>query len=771
MMRLQKNDAGGRTVIRAGRPSRPIGITLLALSISLTAMSAVAQAPDDSAVPQAVVPFSTNVWGDKFKYGAYSTLVATHLLRNEFPNLLARLNGTITAANAGEIRSQVQMYVNRFKSLPEFTVAQIVDYAKNDRSNSIFEEERSILQTDAQNARFIAAMATNPNLAPVDNLIRSDRFTSSNFQFNAHRALYNSGYGIPQNSLAGIVAAYAAGIRSIELDVMETSESNDNPNSIVIHDMVTNRESGSYHLPPIYVERRPYSQIENTKIAILNPIGYEQTVEETGINRLMLTDDVLNFVRLAMPELTIYMDARNNAPVSVIDLLEHNAEYRDNVVIKVYPFSLKGGAYSIVKEFARRQNISEQSALERLKSINPHMLVVLGSALGQANEESFVADYTDFTWAKFLSERVNLPFSRTANPSSNSFQGASIFSNAELTTIEARSFTMFRWAMEFPAIANTLVYQVNVTASLANLVTNQSSAAAQATFKGMPQDVRLASAVFDNFLRLFSRVRSGALEVHIELGGSQSSQLKDQVSNSILGLSDRYPDFTLVNRDASGAPIQNTLRDFMYRMDGVVYEDNSYSPSLLRSTAALVERQRELQAIGFPVNYATTDLPTDLRAVMMGIITTDLRYRYGSLVKPRYTPSNISTFQIPNWTQRLYGNAAARNVAKFDRDIAAIRTDIIAINDTKNLITSITLSHDKNVVLVNQAAIERFSRTEPFFVRELSDSDVNSVLYHLNEQLKFMSAQFESKRSDFYQYFGEEAPSIQMVIIGDDLEM
>lgn len=35
--------------------------------------------------------YKTDAWGGQFKYGAYSTLIASHILAVEFPQLLARL--------------------------------------------------------------------------------------------------------------------------------------------------------------------------------------------------------------------------------------------------------------------------------------------------------------------------------------------------------------------------------------------------------------------------------------------------------------------------------------------------------------------------------------------------------------------------------------------------------------------------------------------------------------------------------------------------------
>ncbi|AHG22607.1 hypothetical protein Z042_02375 [Chania multitudinisentens RB-25] len=717
------------------------------------------------AQPFADSALRTDAWGDHFKYGAYSTLIAGHILRTEFPHLLVRLNNQpITDANLPEIKRQVQFYLKRYDSLPDWTIREILEFARNNRSASIFNEERSVILTDEQNQAFISAMRSHPELRPIENLVSNDKFISTNFQFNTHRALYNNAYGIPQNSLAAILCAYAAGIRSIEFDVLETQEEPRGNINVVIHDLSTNRLSGSFNLPPIYAERETYSYIQPTSIDVLNPLAATQSVENSGIKRLMKTADVLNFVRNVIPEVTLYIDARNDSPLSVIEILDNNPQYRDNIVLKIYPFTLDGGAYSIVQKFATRNNLAENTALKRLKEINPHLLLAMGGVAGQASEKAYVAQYSNFNWSTLQSERQYFPFSRTSTLSKNSFNGQTIFTEQQLLDIESKTFNLFKWAMEFPAIGNVLVFQVTLVPSLKSLVDHQTTQGAKDNFRDMPVDDRINSAAIDNFVVLYKRVMGQQLNTTIDLGGSQSTYLRTELAPTVFGFSDRYPDFSLANRDSSGTIIQSSIRNFLYSMEGTVYINDSYAMKKMRSTEAVMEKYQEMKGEGLAVQYATTDLPTDLRAAFMGILgkyglPKDLQYRASAIIKPRFTPSNLPGFSPPGWTTRMFGDAYKIDPTHFDSDLAAIKT---LLNERATVIRSreaIITSRDRGAILTNTKALARLNQTEPVVAADLAPTLVSNALASITTELNTLNNNLDSKRAAFESKYHVPAPT------------
>jgi hypothetical protein len=700
----------------------------------------------------------TNVWEGKFKYGAFSSLIAAHIMRMEFPHLLVKLNRPITGYD--EIKRDVNTFIKRYNDLPEWKIREIMFFALGDRTNSIFNEERSVIKNERQNKEFIKRMKSNMGLMPVDDLIIKDEFISKDFQFNTHRALYNNAYGIPQNSLAAILCAYVVGIRSIEFDVLETNEDNNYHISTVIHDLSTNRLSGEFNLPPIYVGKKTYSQIESTYIDILNPLAESQSVQRTGVLRLLRTVDVLEFAKNITPSVTLYIDARNNSPVSVIELLEGYPIFRDLFVLKVYPFTLNGGPYSVVAEFAKRKSISKEDAIKRLKKINPHLLLALGSTAAQASELSFVGGYSDFRWPVFQDERKHLPFSREAEVSKNEFLGNKIFNNDELRTIESMTYRLFKWSMEFPSIGNVLVFQVTLVPSLRELVDTQSKESSREEFNLMPQDEKINTAAIDNFIALYKRVVDGGLNVNVELGSGQSAYLRDEISKTAFGFSDRYPDYTLANFDKEGNIDQKSIRNFSYSMEGTVYTNDTYAMKKMRSTLAAMTKYDEMKADGLPIQYATTDIPTDFRAAMMGMnyIPSDIQYREGAIIKSRFTPTDIANYSPPDWTSRMYGDAYKISPNTFDDDLLSILELIKEINNLYGVLDSINISNEFRTIMLNPASLQRLNQTEPVVVSDLDQNFVHRVIDNLSSEVSKVRVDLDTQRIDFKNKYKVEAP-------------
>lgn len=699
--------------------------------------------------------YRTNVWEGKFLYGGYSTLISSHILGTRHRILINLLN--TYPLNETDIVRRLRDFQNDYCSLTTAQTRAIIDYARSNRSNSIFQEERSAIFTDDQNTLFINGMSRNNNLSPVDHLISNGRFTENTFQYNTHRALYNQSYGIPQNSLAAIVNAYVAGIRSIEFDVLETK---DNQN-VVIHDLTTNRWTGRFDTPPVYVGRHTQTELTHTNIDTLNPLASMPSVESTGVKRMMRTDNVLEFIYRYLPQMTSYADARNDAPVSLLNILKQKPYLTDKVVIKIYPFSLSGGINSVVDKFADRNKITSWEAANEINEINPNILLAMGSAASQANEMVSLGNYSNFNWSIFHSNEIlsYLPFSRDSSPenSENNFNGQPVFSNSELIQIEAMTYNLAKWAFDFSAVTNVMVYQVNINPSIRKIIQNRNNA----EFTAMPQGDKILSAAIDNFITLYSRVKAGEQPtITLSLNGRHTN-LKDAINEVIWGFSDRYPDYTFALNLTSGAVNQATIRDFLYSMEGVAYERNDYSAMKMRSTRAAMDKMRELESQGLHAGYATTDLPTDMRLGAMGLLGTaglpaDLRYRASALIKPRFLPENIPNYQRPIWTSRLYGKAAAGREIQFDADVASIvKYKNAEIPAYENAIMALEISRDnKGVIITNQLALDNLHASEPAYASNVPAAELAHIINILRSDLSAANASLNATLAIFRDTYG-----------------
>src|SRR5262249_2630379 len=156
-----------------------------------------------------------------------------------------------------------------------------------------------------------------------------------------------------------------------------------------------------------------------------------------GVRGLMKTEEVLKFVMEVMPELTLYIDARNDSPISVIEFLKKYPNFRDRIVIKVYPFTLGEGAYGLVKKYAKRNGVSESQAEIDIKNINPNFLLALGGVAAQVNESVFSRAYSNYWWSDFKSHLNWYPFSSVKGEVR--FRNELVFSQADLRRIDAKT--------------------------------------------------------------------------------------------------------------------------------------------------------------------------------------------------------------------------------------------------------------------------------------------------------------------------------------------
>jgi hypothetical protein len=701
------------------------------------------------AAPAHAGKYDTDAWDGKFRYGAFSTLISSHIMGTEFSDLIVRANHPDVRLK--ELAKYIAAFKERYNSLTDKDIETILKHAQDDKTASIYEEERSIVRTKAQNDAFIGMMETRKDLAPIEHLIQNDVFVSDNFQFSTHRALYNQAYKIPQNSVAGIINAYVAGIRSVEFDVLESKDYV----NFVIHDLVTNRLDGSFDLPPKFVDDYNFKDLIDTPENILVPFRDTPQVEETGVKNLVTTSHVLNIVCNLMPELTLYADARNDAPVSLIRLFatefKGNKHCRNQVVIKIYPFQLNGGLTDLVERYAERYYEGDrEAAVAEIAQVNPHVLLAIGNAESESNEAVMLTGTTNFRWEDFQRQAENLPFSRTSKNSKNSFNQHPIFAEGELKEVEAQTYKMFRWTMGFFGITNPLVLQMSAIPSLVKIIEENNIQ----DYDAMSPNDRIKSAAHDNFLVLYNRVKTRDLDLNVHISKTKSVKLTPKIRHTKLGMSDRYPDFAFAKRlEDMDIVDQSSLNSFNYSMLGTVYQPSDLGTQKVRSTKAMVKRARELEALtGTKTVYATTDLPTDLRMAFANLLGNDdlglpedIIHRPSGIIKEEYK-IDPSTFKAPQWSTRLSGNLHKKK--DFSGAFKAMSENVTLLDKKKKILSSLVLSRNHNLPLLNKAAYESVkSDVWPATVEsdgKLLDTAISIVKQEISELQSKIKEQKES---------------------------
>ena len=739
----------------------------------------------------------TDKWGGKFYFGAYSTLVSSYLMGIEFPDLIELSNDP--SRNAEQLERRIYQFQIRYLTFTCDELYNLIDeFNAHGGTNSIFDMDRSNLTTP-----YLASLFKNnmdDRFKPVDEILTPEGFKSTNFQFNTHRGLYNNSFGIPQNSLAAIINAYVAGIRSVEMDVLETQEHA----VVVIHDLVTNRLDGNFVNAPEYVGLYNSAQITTVPMDILNPLGNEPEVAGTGLT-ISRADAILDFISDYLCEMTVYLDARNDTPVSMLKLLDEHPEYRDFTVIKMYPFSLSGGVSDLVRVYHDRymQTSSIEATRKHIANLRGNFLFVLGAANGEYNPEVFVEGLIDFGWNKFQEETKYLPFSRK-NQTLNHFEGEQVFSNDELAKIESLSYQMFNWSMGLTGITRARVLQLAVMPSLEHIITHND----EDEFHEMPQKAKITSAASDNFLRLVDRVLSDELQLKVKtyynMKNSNSTEgksgkndktteppikedlrrtagndcnvpseanLKDCLKGVVLGFSDRYPDYSFAKRDGEGNVLQETLRDFYYKMTGVVYSQEGYVAEKKRSTQAALEKMRERENKTLKYQYATTDLPTDLRLAFSGNLVDkdgvpiDFRYRASGLIKQKYTPVNIEAYSPPQWTEQLYWRWRRTDVEAFDEGYKKWMDAFQQGSKNRKLLYNMFIvSNVEGTLVIDFETLEKLGYTDPVTADQIladnRDPEFRDLLLTYNkraEEGEFMASRYKSELREKFRVGSEWA--------------
>ena len=615
----------------------------------------------------------------------------------EFRPLISLLNDP--DANPHQVKLQIAAFKKRYETLYDYEISNILQFNINNRADTIFLSGNSIISDGYYTSmapQFLEGMVKHPELAPVDFMIEDHKFRSENFQFNVHRSLYNSAFLIPQNSLAAVVNAYVVGIRSVELDVLSTKDNV----PVIIHDLVTNRLEGNFAGPPELVEKHTYAELKDTKITVLNPLACPGDKEcansnhSTGVNHILPLAKVIATMNDAMPEMTLYLDARNDAPVSVLALFHGwkntanpASAFVGHTVLKVYPFKLSQGAGQLAELFQQQVGLpSRNAALDALQSLQPNLLLVMGGVPANGNELMGQSGLSHFTFGGLEQIADKLPYARAskypcqqgvAPKSCNNFNNSVIFTDNELLTIEANTWKMVRWAADFSAYANVSIYQVAMLPSMVGLV--DSGEAGKVTFEAMNQNEKQTSAAMDNFEAAYGLIMNGEFDI-VLYSPDRNHLLSTRIAHTRFGLSDRYPDYQVAHfsGDGDNRPKDDSISNGFYSMLGTVYRKDDFGTRQSHSSAATLARIAELKTLwGIKAGYMTTDLPVDLRAGQMGLLThdgkpIDINYRVGALVKPRFAPVNYAHTALSPWSVDLYGSYHLKYGNVFGTDMKSL---------------------------------------------------------------------------------------------------
>lgn len=710
-------------------------------------------------------PFQTDAWDGKFLYGACSTLISSWVLKeNSF--IIGWLQDPV--AHADQLDEWLPKLRERYRHIQYPLFQEILASALGDgATSSIFDESRDFCRTDAQNAAFMEAMRSHPELKPVDNFYDVGRRYEP--QFNVHRGLYHNAYGIPQNSVAAVFNAYLAGIRSVEFDVLETSDHV----SIVLHDLVTNRLDGSFEAPPKFAKLWTFAQLRPTPLGILNPLALDPTVTPTEAANLISTRDLLWAVRRWMPELTLYGDARNSAPVSLLKLLHDEPDLRNGVVIKVYPYELGGGVYDVISEYARRYTSGDNDgAIKQVRAVNARFLLAMNSLASEVAERVTKSELIDlastFNWeTKVFSDSgetplyTQIPYStssmlkpKSGAPSYNRPWGQDLFTAAELRQIEGRTFLATHWAIDFSTLGRVCVFQIGLTPSLVGLIDADDRAALDA----IPAHERQISAITDNFIATYMlTVGATTIDVILVDRTGHKRTLENRWNLAVFGTADRYPDFAFATRRADGSVDQSSLVDMYYKMDGTVYKNEGYSAKLMRSTKAVNAAMKTWPYMHKPLDcggYITTDLPTDLRTLEMNLAGNDdfpqwMDYRVGGVLKAMYyTPG----FEPQPWSTKLFGRLR-RQHPEFARWYDIISGQLAKLAPQAAAFNALLAYRECPVVIVNEELLRVLGFTGSF-TGLLSDREYQNAYDHLQGEIRVLNRQILLLQQDFARDFG-----------------
>lgn len=611
----------------------------------------------------------TEAWDGKFRYGALSALVSSYVVGKVFSGELYKLENHKREPES--VRDLIQRMTTTFNNMSPHDVETILKMANTDQFGDIYEANPSVVHTPQQNLLFIEAMAQRRELAPVDDRGKGD-FSSGNFEFSVHRGLYNQALGIAQNSLAAYVNAYIVGERSLELDVLETLTGE----NLTVHDLAINRLTGSYDRQRRMVEHSFPHQLQVGR-GVVDPTAEKPTVIPTTSNVGTL-EDFLDFHDKYLPKATVHLDARNYSTLSSFDEILRVSQNRENIVVKSYPFTLKGGFNSILESYASRYTQgNKDTARQHLESAN---VTVCCGLIHQQADRTFLGD-SSFSTEKLDALRGQLPcvlkpggsgpgrFTAVQTPLTD-IGGVNDFSAAELTTIEERTYQAFQYICGFVANTNTRVIQLGANISLTDVAekARRGDQDAVRVLAELSEEERKGAAVNENLMKLIRMIRDGDLQVHVpaaQTTDENARRMTDRFQKVMFGSSDRYPDFAMATRDVNGRVMQDTLSIWNYY---IVAGGILAAPS-----GSVVDRTGGAKHIPYDhddFKYMTTDGMVDLRLAKMGLLgraglPDELLYNPNGLVRQARTtygpPSpqqgveqpQVVRYKVPVWAKEV----------------------------------------------------------------------------------------------------------------------
>lgn len=693
----------------------------------------------------------TDAWGNKFPYGAYTTTISSMFLAKMHPDIIVNLADP--KKHWEELGKRLPVIRQQFLNLSEEAIDQFLKEVREQKTPTVFNSWRDFCLTDEQNQLFIEAMAIEGNkkqFMPVDKLYPWDlRFP---WQLNTHRGLYQNSCLIPQNSVAAVFNAYIAGIRNSEFDVLESKDFV----NVVIHDLVTNRLDVSYDAPPKYVALWPWKDLEPTEIKIMDPLGEAPDGTSTGINRLCPTEDMLLAIRKFMPEMTVYLDSRNHSPVSLLKLLYDNELLRPGVIGKIYPFELGGGVYDIVKAYADRYTEkNSESAVKQLRTARLPMLLATNGLPTQALERSARSqEYklsSSYAWDIKTEEGEPLLKVLPFSPFNETSPYNAIFDKKKTDEIVARTALFTRWVTDMSSICEIAVLQMGLTPSLVYLVDHELNK----ELEDIPAADKLISAINDNFLTIYSLVMSDKLKITVPVSDSETKSLRELWNRMSFGTSDRYPDFAFALRGENGEVIQETLKNFYYFMDGTVYYKDDYAIRLTRSTEAVKKQAARWEPVPSPTQkaiYLTTDLPTDLRTMWMGLSGKEgfpqwMDYRAGGVVKEKANPKHYINWKPRKWSTEMFGKLRAQDPEEFAKLYNSIKDKVQKVRDPiRAALSALEANQAAPLVVVNARLLEELQETKGYFEGKIPAEKAEEIAKRLLEQLQ--KVEFEIKEQE-----------------------
>ena len=452
------------------------------------------------------------------------------LASDEHNHILVKLQNINN--NSSVLKSAIQAYKTAYESLTKAEVEKIVNNALGDHTQSIYEEERSVIVTEEQNVMFMQAMAQHPEMKPVDSILNENGefINTDNFMFNAHRAAYNHAYGIPHNSMAAVLVGYVAGIRNLEWDVLETNEATGvNKVNVVSHDLATNRLTGDFFGGSQLVSANSFDTIRNITYTILDPLADMPSIETNSNVKLLKSVDMMRFIHSYLTPtegaagILSYIDARNDSPISFLKLLHDNTEYKNKAVVKFYPIGKAAnhpadihmdlGINHIIDEYATRYTSGNKvQAKQEISTMNA--LLVIGSYSFTYENGQGVAHDSAVTKQNLID--AGMPYSVSSTSGAKTFDGQAIFDTATLQKIENETWGYFQGIAGYAKHMNLKVLQFSLYKSLFNLHERIEKEGItediRTYYEGISAESKVLSAVLDNLIYLHDQTKKGTFD-------------------------------------------------------------------------------------------------------------------------------------------------------------------------------------------------------------------------------------------------------------------